>query len=185
MNGNIDMQRRRYLASGVGLATLATTGSLTACAAGQDRALQFSTLEQAAQELQRLSAAPLDSQAVWSWSQTLEHCAQSIEFSMTGYPESKSALFQKTAGAAAFGFFQWRGRMSHNLAEPIPGAPALTADTPAASALARLQKAMVAFADWTAPLQPHFAYGALGKPDYEQAHAMHLAQHLSGFTLKA
>jgi hypothetical protein len=44
---------------------------------------------------------------------------------------------------------------------------------------------MAAFSAWTKPLQPHFAYGALSKPDYEQAHAMHLAQHLSGFKLKA
>jgi hypothetical protein len=30
-------------------------------------------------------------------SQTLKHCAQSIEFSMTGFPEPKSAMFQNMA----------------------------------------------------------------------------------------
>lgn len=185
MHASPDLQRRSCLKRSAGLAVLVASGTLTACAAGEERGLQFSTLQQVADELQRLSAAPLDSNAVWSWSQTLEHCAQSIEFSMTGFPEPKSAVFQNTAGAAAFRFFQWRGRMIHNLAEPIPGAPPLAADAPAAASLALLQNAIAGFTAWTAPLQPHFAYGALSKPDYEQAHAMHLAQHLSGFKLKA
>ncbi|WP_430962540.1 DUF1569 domain-containing protein [Rhodoferax potami] len=36
----------------------------------------------------------MDSNAVWSLSKTLKHCAQSIEFSMTGFPEPTSAMFQ-------------------------------------------------------------------------------------------
>ena len=42
-------------------------------------------------------------------------------------------------------------------------------------------KAAQDFAAHTGPLQPHFAYGALDKAQYEQAHAMHLANHLSAF----
>src|SRR5689334_3419236 len=63
----------------------------------------------------------------WPLGAVLEHLAQSVEMSMDGFPQSKSALFQKTAGQAAFGVFRWRGRMSHGLADPIPGAPALNA----------------------------------------------------------
>jgi hypothetical protein len=40
---------------------------------------------------------------------------------------------------------------------------------------------MQTFAQHTGPLMPHFAYGALDKADYEQAHAMHLANHFSAF----
>jgi hypothetical protein len=40
---------------------------------------------------------------------------------------------------------------------------------------------MQAFLKWTGPLRPHFAYGELAKPEYELAHAMHLANHLSAF----
>ena len=186
MTTQFNSERRACLTRGAALSVLATGGMLTACAAGQDRGLQFSTLSAAQEEVMRLAQAPaLDSAAVFSWSQTLEHCAQSIEFSMSGFPEPKSALFQKTVGAAAFGVFSWRGKMSHNLAEPIPGAPVLASDTPAAAAVERLQKAITAFAQWSGELKPHFAYGALTKPQYEQAHAMHLAQHLSGFTIKA
>ena len=80
-------------------------------------------------ELDRLKqAVALDAAANWTWSKTLLHCAQSIDYSMSGYPAPKSALFQRTAGAAAFSFFRSRGRMSHNLIEAIPGAAALDAN---------------------------------------------------------
>ncbi len=186
MTTEYNPERRACLARGASFTVLATGGLLAACAAGQDRGLQFSTLAAAQEEVVRLAQAPsLDSAAVFSWSQTLEHCAQSIEFSMSGFPESKSALFQKTVDAAAFSVFSWRGKMSHNLAEPIPGAPVLATDSPAAAAVERLQKAIAAFAQWSGELKPHFAYGPLTKPQYELAHAMHIAQHLSGFTIKA
>jgi len=186
MTTEFNPERRACLTRGAAFAVGAAGGMLTACATGQDRGLQFSTLTAAHDEVMRLALAPtLDNAAAFNWSQTLAHCAQSIEFSMSGFPEAKSALFQKTVGAAAFSVFSWRGKMSHNLAEPIPGAPVLASDTPAAAAVERLQKAIAAFSQWSGELKPHFAYGALTKPQYEQAHAMHLAQHLSGFTIKA
>lgn len=156
---------------------------------GNDRQLVFARISDAMAEVERLHAAtaePLAPATAWNWSQTLEHCAQSIEFSLLGFPAPQSALFQNTLGAAAFTVFERRGRMSHNLAEPIPGAPALAGSAPDAPAtLARLRKAVQDFALRTAPLQPHFAYGALNKAQYEQAHAMHLANHLSAFDVKA
>jgi hypothetical protein len=152
----------------------------------QDRQLQFASLDDALKELKRLALAPaLASQAVWSWAQTLAHCAQSIEYSMTGFPQPKSRLFQSTVGAAALSVFAWRGRMSHDLAEPIPGAPALEPSSDAAAALTRVVAAIQAFQNWTGPLQPHFAYGDLRKPEYEVAHALHLANHLSAFSPQA
>ena len=54
-----------------------------------------------------------------------EHLAQSIDMSLDGFPEPKSALFQNTVGAAAFAVFKWRGKLNHGLTDPIPGAPAL------------------------------------------------------------
>ena len=150
-----------------------------------DRQLSFKTLDEALAELTRLAQAPaLQPHTLWNWGQTLTHLAQSIEYSMSGFPQARSALFQRTVGAAAFGVFTWRGRMSHPLDDPIPGAPALPADTDTdtAATLARLQTAAQAFRDHNGPLQPQFAYGALSKAEYEQAHAMHLANHFSAFT---
>ena len=176
--------------------TFLTTSAVAAVAAGaaylmyrpaHDRQLVFATLDEAMREVERLQGASLQALApetAFGWSQTLEHCAQSIEYSLQGFPAPQSALFQSTLGAAAFNVFAWRGRMHHGLAEPIPGAPALAATTPdAAAALARLRQAAQGFAAHTGALQPHFAYGALGKAQYEQAHAMHLAQHLSVFDI--
>jgi hypothetical protein len=107
----------------------------------------------------------------------LEHLAQSIEFSMSGFPQPKSALFQNTAGAAAFAFFKWRGRMSHGLAEPIPGAAALTMQGDWRLGAARLRTAIDKFNAHSGPLMPHFAYGALDKAEYTLAHVFHIANH--------
>lgn len=178
-----DEARRRFL-----LACAAAAAGSAGCAAGDadDRALSLTSLAQAEAEVARLASAPQrHSAAVWSWAQTLVHCAQSIEYSMSGYPQPSSRLFQATVGAAAFGVFAWRGRMSHDLSEPIPGAPSLVGENDDALALARLKRALADFAAWSGPLRPHFAYGELDKAQYELAHAMHLANHLSLFDVRA
>jgi Protein of unknown function (DUF1569) len=61
-----------------------------------------------------------------------------VEYSITGFPQSKSELIQRTVGSAVFSVFSWRGRMSRALDDPIPGAPPLDASIDAASAIARL-----------------------------------------------
>lgn len=147
-----------------------------------DRQLSFGSLAAAEEELSRLlQAKELASAAAFTWAQTLAHCAQSIEFSMAGFPQPKSAFFQHTVGAAAISVFSWRGRMTHDLAEPIPGAPVLEAQADPTAAADRLRRAAAAFRTWSGPLKPHFAYGELDKATYEQAHAMHLANHFSAF----
>lgn len=182
--------RRSFLVSGAGavLAAAAATGYFLH-QPDNDRQLVFATLDDAMREAERLNAASvhaLESAAAWTWAQTLVHCAQSIEYSLRGFPSPQSAVFQNTLGAAAFKVFALRGRMSHNLAEPIPGAPALDAQaTDASAAMARLRQAVQDFAVHPGALQPHFAYGALGRAQYEQAHAMHLANHLSAFEGRA
>ena len=175
--------RRSFLAStAAAVGVLAVSTSACQKAHASDRQLVFASLKEAQREIDRLSkAAALRSSTQWSWPQTLTHCAQSIEYSLTGFPNPKSALFHNTAGTLAFQFFYWRGRMSHDLAEPIPGAPALDTSNDAALAMARLQTAIAEFHKRTLPLQPHFAYGELNKPAYEHAHAIHIANHLSAF----
>jgi len=167
---------------GVGAAAIGAGLAASRSSAGTDRGLRFASLADARDELTWLAqATSLTSTAAWNWAQTLTHCAQSIEYSMSGFPQMKSVLFQSTVGAAATSVFAWRGRMTHDLGEPIPGAPPLVASAPAAAAIERLLASMQAFAQWPGPLRPHFAYGDLAKPDYERAHAMHLANHLSAF----
>ena len=182
------VRRRLMLASLVILPATGLAVSVAGCqeAGMQDRQLIFRSLADATQELAALSRAePLSSATAWNWAQTLTHGAQSIEYSMTGYPQARSALFQRTVGTVAFAVFAWRGRMTHDLGEAIPGAPTLDAAAAVELARARLSKAIADFTVWTGPLRPHFAYGALDKGQYAHAHAMHLANHFSGFHQKA
>jgi len=113
----------------------------------------------------------------WTMRAVLDHLAQSIEMSLDGFPAPKSALFQATAGSAAFAFFKWRGRMSHGLTEPIPGAPQLAQLPDWQPGAARLRAAITRFQSHTGALQPHFAYGALSRADFALAHAFHVANH--------
>jgi Protein of unknown function (DUF1569) len=137
------------------------------------------SLDEALRWLDKLEKVPASaSNGQWSLVAVLEHLAQSIEMSMDGFPEPKSALFQNTAGAAAFAVFTWRGKMSHSLSEPIPGAPALSKTGSWQPAASRLRTAIVRFnASKAEALRPHFAYGTLSKSDFAMAHAFHIANH--------
>jgi hypothetical protein len=178
--------RRKFLVSATGAAAAAGfSATLTGCqqAPLNDRQLVFASLNEALRELDRLQlkAQALKPATAWTWAQTLAHCAQSIEYSLQGFPQPKPAIFQQTLGSAAFKVFSWRGRMSHDLGEPIPGAPPLPAGADPATAALRLQRVIQEFQATSKPLHGHFAYGELSKPAYEQAHAMHLANHFSAF----
>lgn len=136
------------------------------------------SLDDAMQWLDRLGrSGRAAASGAWPLSTVLDHLAQSIEMSVDGFPEPKGALFQNTVGSAAFAVFKWRGRMSHGLAEPIPGAPTLAAGADWRPGAERLRRAIARFQSHTGPLKPHFAYGALDKADFALAHAMHIANH--------
>src|SRR5207253_2861958 len=62
----------------------------------------------------------------WAIPQAIEHCAQSIEYSIRGYPRNKPWLFRALIGPIVKRRFLARGRMGHALDAAIPGAPALT-----------------------------------------------------------
>ena len=161
------MKRREFLiiplaAGGIAMADLPKVQSL-------DDSLRW---------LDRLqTAAGVKAIGAWPMAAVLEHLAQSIEMSMDGYPQHKSALFQGTAGSAAFAYFKWRGRMNHGLAEPIPGAPALTAGADWKPAALRLRQAITRFNGYNGALKPHFAYGPLSKAEFALAHNLHIANH--------
>lgn len=113
----------------------------------------------------------------WPLVAVLEHMAQSIDMSVDGFPQPKSAIFQSTAGSAAFAFFKWRGQMNHSLSEPIPGAATLSPAGDWRPASLRLRAAIGRFTRHQGPLKPHFAYGTLSKSEFALAHAFHIANH--------
>lgn len=167
------MQRRRFLqhtgAAVAGLVILPARAQMT----------PVQNLSDALTWLDSLATGPAPrTTGTWPLPAVLQHLAQSIEMSLDGFPEPKSAAFQATLGSAAFAFFKWRGRMSHGLAEPIPGAPALvTQATDWRPQAERLRTAITRFNGHTGALQPHFAYGALSKADFALAHTLHIANH--------
>ncbi len=166
------MQRRHFVA-----AAAAPSWLLQGCGAGAVQT--FPTLDAARAALKALlpDGNGWRASGTWSLPQVLNHAAQSVEYSLNGFPEPRSALFQHTVGHAAFALFDGRGRMSHGLDEPIPGAPALDAPGALEPAVARLLKALQDFEAHAGTLAPHFAYGTLDKAQYTRAHLMHLANH--------
>ena len=171
------MKRRTLL---VGTPLLGA-GALIGCAPG--RVDRFATWAEARNAVVTLAQpeSRWRSNGAWSLGQTLQHLAQSIEGSLAGYPQAKPAWFTHTLGTAAHALFDARGKMTHALDEPIPGAPPLDPALPTEAAALRLLRAMDAFDAHVGPLAPHFAYGTLDQPAYRRAHQMHLANHWQQF----
>ncbi|EQA35087.1 four helix bundle metalloprotein [Leptospira inadai serovar Lyme str. 10] len=145
-----------------------------------DRDLRFSNFEEADREIEKLSKVrKIVQYGDWSPFQILVHCAESIEYSIKGFPENKSALFQSTIGKMAFTVFSIRGKMSHDLNAQIPGAPELPKTGTLEDGILALRKSFEAFINHKTDFAPHFAYGKLSKQEYELAHAIHIANHLS------
>jgi hypothetical protein len=165
------MQRRTFVRSVViGSAAVAVSG----CARADVRT--FPTLASAQSALDALQKQPKRTSQGWKLPAVLVHAAQSVEYSLTGFPEMKPAWFRASAGTLAFAVFDAKGSMHHSLTEPIPGAPAL-GEPALEAAVQRLQKALRDFEVHRGTLAPHFAYGALDHAQYARAHLMHLANH--------
>jgi hypothetical protein len=171
--------RRTLLTGGVLLAGAAATGAAYVLThSDQPIAMDdFSDLPRAMRTLERLRTTPLRTRSGWDLAQVLHHSAQSVEYSLDGFPQLKPAWFRSSLGSMAFAVFSARGRMSHGLEEPIPGAPAIASSQPLDAAVDHLMTALARFERHGAALAPHFAYGALSKPEYTRAHLMHLANH--------
>lgn len=117
------------------------------------------------------------------YSPLFNHCCQSVEYSISGYPQHKSELFKATAGRLAWTWFSLNGEMRHDVSAPVPGAPLLDAEADTASALARLVLSLREFKDYRGDLKPHFAYGTLTHQQYSLAHLMHINDHLRSAAL--
>jgi hypothetical protein len=138
---------------------------------------RFASIDAALKTLEQLKTQAPRMTGAWDLPHVLHHAAQSIEYSIGGFPAPKPAWFRATLGSYAFALFNARGQMTHSLSEPIPGAPDIAQGQPLAPAIDRLIAALQAFERHSGTLAPHFAYGSLDKPAYARAHLMHLANH--------
>lgn len=173
-----DASRRRWMRTG---AVVVGTGVVAAGAwvlTARPPTGPFASLDRAYRTLEGLRSQPaVRATEGWDLARVLHHAAQSIEFSITGFPEMKGALFRATAGAAAFSVFGHLHKMRHDLEAPIPGAPAIEAGQPLGPALDRVLAALRRFEQHRGPLAPHFAYGDLSRDEYLTAHLLHLDNH--------
>ncbi|KKO48665.1 twin-arginine translocation pathway signal [Arsukibacterium sp. MJ3] len=129
-------------------------------------------------QLRALPPQRLSSSGEWNVSQILQHCAQSVRYSIDGYPKARSLWFQNSIGKLAINAFAATGKLHHPLNEPIPGAPTLAPELPNDVALRELIYTVQQFMDWQGELQPHFTYGSLSKAQYYSVHYLHLQSHL-------
>jgi Protein of unknown function (DUF1569) len=138
---------------------------------------RFASMGAALKTLEQLKTLAPRMNGAWDMAHVLHHTAQSIEYSINGFPQPKPAWFRATVGSYAFALFNARGQMTHNLAEPIPGASDIPQGQPLAPAIDHAIAALQAFERHSGALAPHFAYGTLDKAAYTRAHLMHLANH--------
>jgi hypothetical protein len=145
-----------------------------------DRKIRFQSLNEVKEDIRRLKTShKVTISPGWTLPEVLNHCSQSIEFSLSGFPQHKSPVFQKTIGKLALLIFKTRGYMAHDLEMPIPSAPTLANPKEYSLVFERIETAIELFLKTENELYPHFAYGKISKKDYDLVHAMHIANHFS------
>lgn len=120
----------------------------------------------------------------WSPFKTFVHCAQTIDFAKTGYPEYKPVIIQDTVGRLVIGKFLRQGYMRHDLTAPVPGAPEIASSGAAEAGLSMLVESIDHFLTWEGDLKRHLIFGRLDKADYDRYFTMHIVDHLSEFKLR-
>lgn len=176
--------RKRFLQLGATTAAAVSMGGMmSGCElAPRGRGLIFANLNEALVELDRIeNNPPVEMQQEWTLYKVLNHTAQSMEYSMTGYPQMDPPFVQSIA-KLVFNNFKANGFMRHDLGDPVPGAPEIPDEGYLPEAFQRLRNAISDFQNWTGALFPHFKYGELSYEDWEIAHSMHLADHFSSLT---
>ncbi len=149
----------------------------------KERDLSELAMDLMLERLNELDVTRIEKSGEWEVARTFNHLAQSVEFSLDGFPILKSPLFRNTAGQLAFSVFQANGRMTHGLDEAIPGEIIDGAGSDPLQARQRLIAALARFESHAGQLQPHFAYGELDKTQYSIAHVMHISNHLEEFQI--
>jgi hypothetical protein len=170
------MQRRTLFKGAIAAGVVAAAGGALWLPSG--RAPAALTLEGLALAVEGLKLQSWASVRGWQPAQVFNHCAQSVELSISGYPQLKPAWFRGSIGPAALAVFQSRGAMQHDRGEPIPGAGPIDLPNSQQAALLRLEVAVAALSRHPGQLQPHFAYGELDHQRYIAAHALHLYHHM-------
>ncbi|EMJ56597.1 PF07606 family protein [Leptospira interrogans serovar Valbuzzi str. Duyster] len=185
------LNRKEFLNSSLKFFILIGAGaSVTECNSGPkgvvNKNLSFISLSQVLNELEIFKKLnSIQGYGTWDAGKVFLHCAQSIEYSIQGYPENKSKFFQNTIGKLVFLKFALSQKMSHDLEAPIPGATEIRTDTFWKESISILRETILKFQSYEGELKPHFAYGTLTKEEYDLAHSIHIANHFSFLTFQS
>ncbi|WP_058300665.1 DUF1569 domain-containing protein [Gorillibacterium timonense] len=145
--------------------------------------VHFASLDEVKKELSSLEGYGVIQTKQWPLYEILAHCAQTIEYSMTGYPVLKPKLVRKTIGRVAIRKFLKQGYMKHDLTAHVPGGAKIRRQGTAEEGIELLLKAIDAFQAYKGPLAPHLIFGELSKEEYDLYFAMHIADHFSELEL--
>lgn len=137
------------------------------------------SLKDAEESLLRLKNAKEIVCPHWNLSEIYLHCAQTIDYSMSGYPQLKPAIVRATVGRLAIHKFLSQGYMKHNLTAPVPGGEPLNSEENPKESVEELFSAIQRFRSYSGQLKPHLLFGRLSKEEYDTYFAMHIADHLS------
>ncbi len=141
--------------------------------------IQLSTLNDAKKELHKLKSAQEVKWKNWNISEICLHCAQTIQYSMTGYPKMKPLLIRVTIGKLAIKKFLRQGFMKHDLTAHVPGSNPIDTTLSKEESIDELMKTIRKFESFHGTLKPHLLFGNLTKEDYGTYFAMHIADHLN------
>ncbi|MEZ4383557.1 MAG: DUF1569 domain-containing protein [Nannocystaceae bacterium] len=138
-------------------------------------------VDEAIARLREIAEAPdIKTTGRWSLHQIMEHCRQSVEYSLDGFPKLRPALLRKTIGSWIGRRFLRRERLGHRTFAAIPGAPEVARDGDGRRSVSGLIAALERFAAAEPQaLKPHFIFGELSKDEYARLHVLHVSEHLS------
>lgn len=137
------------------------------------------SLKDAEESLLRVKGAKEVTCPHWSLSEICLHCAQTIDYSISGYPQLKPVIIRATVGRLAIRKFLGQGYMKHNLSAPVPGGQAFKEDKSISEGMDELFSAIQRFRDYNGEFKLHLLFGKLSKEEYDSYFAMHIADHLS------
>lgn len=146
--------------------------------------IKLGSLDEVLKQINLLKEKNVTSTTAWSAYKTFAHCAQTIDYSMSGYPSLKPVWVRATIGKIAIRKFLKQGYMKHDLTADVAGAPQIKEQGTLKEGIEILEQSILQFQKYEGELQPHLLFGNLSKEQYNQYFALHVADHLNGFTEK-
>ena len=146
--------------------------------------LKFRNFKDVREALTRLSQGEVETLGLWSYYQTLTHCATTVENSMKGLKREMSWWKRHVIGPLFFIFITTQGALPRGIRGNPQNALNQRVEGDEKAALSRLLKALEDFEKFGGTLNDHPLLGTLTKKKWFLFHSLHLANHLGYARLK-